>query len=93
MGTSSVKSGIYKGEGLDLGAGPPRIKLCRWGPRVCHVIQQSKQECKKLLISPFLQALVVQTLDSAIHWINHYPAVKYYEKQMRHLLDRDLSTW
>ena len=24
-----------------------------------------------------LQALVVQTLDSAIHWINHYPADKY----------------
>ena len=25
-----------------------------------------------------LQALVVKTLDSAIHWINDYPADKYW---------------
>ena len=24
------------------------------------------------------QARVVQTMDSALHWINHYPADKYY---------------
>ena len=36
-------------------------------------------------------ALVVQTLDSAIHWINHYPAAKYYENQLRYPLDSDLS--
>ena len=24
------------------------------------------------------QAQVVQTLDSAIHWVNHYPADKYW---------------
>ena len=36
------------------------------------------------ILVPFLiggisdyQAPVVQTLDSAIHWINHYPADKY----------------
>ena len=37
---------------------------------------------------------VVQTLDSAIHWINHYPVDKYLENQLHRLhypLDRDLS--
>ena len=28
MGTFSVKGGIKKGDGLDLGAGPPRTNLC-----------------------------------------------------------------
>ena len=37
------------------------------------------------------QAPVVQTLDNAIHRINHYPADKYYRNQLRYPLDRDLS--
>ena len=37
------------------------------------------------------QAPVVQTLDSAIHRINHYPADKYYGNQLRYPLDSDLS--
>ena len=37
------------------------------------------------------QASVVQTLDSAIHRINHYPADKYYGNQLRYPLDSDLS--
>ena len=37
------------------------------------------------------QAQVVQTLDSAIHRINHYPADKYYGNQLRYPLDSDLS--
>ena len=37
------------------------------------------------------QAPVVQTLDSAIHQINHYPADKYYRNQLHYLLDRALS--
>ena len=37
------------------------------------------------------QAPVVQTLDRAIHRINHYPADKYYGNQLRYPLDRDLS--
>ena len=37
------------------------------------------------------QAPVVQTLDSAIHRINHYPADKYYGNQLRYSLDSDLS--
>ena len=37
------------------------------------------------------QAQVVQKLDSAIHQINHYPADKYYRKQLRYPLDSDLS--
>ena len=36
-------------------------------------------------------APVVQTLDSAIHRINNYPAGKYYGNQLRYLLDSDLS--
>ena len=35
-------------------------------------------------------APVVQTLDSAIHRINHYPADKYYGNQLRYPLDSDL---
>ena len=38
-----------------------------------------------------LLAPVVQTLDSAIHRINHYPADKYYASQLRYPLDSDLS--
>ena len=37
------------------------------------------------------QALVVQTLDSTIHRINHYPADKYQGNQLRYPLDSDLS--
>ena len=36
-------------------------------------------------------APVVQTLDSSIHRINHYPADKYYGNQLRYPLDSDLS--
>ena len=37
---------------------------------------------------------VVQTFDSAIHWINHYPVDKYLGNQLRHSLDRiALSTF
>ena len=36
------------------------------------------------------QAQVVQTLDNAIHWINHYPAENYYGNQLRYPLDSDL---
>ena len=40
---------------------------------------------------PLPQAPVVQTLDSAIHRINHYPADKYFGNQLRCPLDSDLS--
>ena len=33
----------------------------------------------------------IQTLDSAIHPINHYVADKYEENQLLYPLDRDLS--
>ena len=33
---------------------------------------------------------VVQTLDSAIHWIDHYPADKYLGNQLLYPLDGDL---
>ena len=36
-------------------------------------------------------APVVQSLDSAIHRINHYPADKHYGNQLRYPLDSDLS--
>ena len=32
-------------------------------------------------------ALVVQTLDNAIHRINHYPADKYWENRLHYPLD------
>ena len=37
-------------------------------------------------------ALVVQTLDSAIQWRNHYPVDKYQGIQLRYPLDRHVST-
>ena len=39
-----------------------------------------------------VQASVVQTLDSAIHRINHYQEVKHLGNQLHYLLDIDLST-
>ena len=36
-------------------------------------------------------APVVQTLDSAIRRINHYPADKYCGNQLRYPVDSDLS--
>ena len=42
--------------------------------------------CKSYNLAP-----VVQTLDTAIHRINHYPADKYLGNQFRYSLDRDLS--
>ena len=38
-----------------------------------------------------LLARVVQKLDRAIQRINHYPADKYYENQLRYPLDSNLS--
>ena len=38
------------------------------------------------------QAPVVRKLDSAIHRINRYPAVKYYDNQLRYPVDSDLSS-
>ena len=44
------------------------------------------------LLQPFqVLATVVQTLDSAIHRINNYPADKYYRNRLCYPLDRDLS--
>ena len=42
--------------------------------------------------SLYTQAPVVQTLDSTIHRINHYPADKYYWNQLRYPLDSNLSS-
>ena len=38
-----------------------------------------------------LLALVVQTMDSTINQINHYPLDKYLGNQLCYPLDRDLS--
>ena len=46
---------------------------------------------KRKPLQVVIQAPVVQTLDSAIHRINHYPADKYYGNQLRYPLDSDLS--
>ena len=34
--------------------------------------------------------LVVQKMDSAIHWINHYPVDRYEKNELRYPVDRDL---
>ena len=39
-----------------------------------------------------VQAPVVQRLDSAIHWINHYPADRVIDFCNTYLLDSDLSS-
>ena len=49
------------------------------------------QASRALTLCCVLLAPVVQTLDSAIHRINHYPADKYYRNQLRYPLDSDLS--
>jgi len=36
--------------------------------------------------------LIVQKLDSAIHWINRYPEDKHYENQLHYPLDSNLSS-
>ena len=49
-----------------------------------------KPACNASVLS-LPQAPVVQTLDSATHRINHYPADNYYGNQLRYPLDSDLS--
>ena len=64
----------------------------RWGvpPVSPNPDPVSEQKCH--FPPPFSDlAPVVQTLDSAIHRINHYPADKYYASQLRYPLDSDLS--
>ena len=52
----------------------------------------ANREIKRLVYAnKKVQAPVVQTLDSAIHRINHYPADNYYGNQLRYPLDSDLS--
>ena len=37
-------------------------------------------------------APVVETMDNAIHWINHYPLDKHWDNQLSYPLDSNLST-
>ena len=60
------------------------------GSSLAHCVVSLDKELYSTF-SLFTQALVVQTLDSAIHRINHYPADKYYGNQLRYPLDSDLS--
>ena len=45
---------------------------------------------RSFLLPIFKHLALVQTLDSAIHRINHYPADKYQGNQLRYPLDRSL---
>ena len=45
----------------------------------------------RVIIITVSLAQVVQKLDSAIHRINHYSVDTYYGKQLRYMLDSDLS--
>ena len=44
-----------------------------------------------LIPAIFHQVLLVQTLESTIHRINHYPVDKYWGNQLHYPLARDLS--
>ena len=44
-----------------------------------------------LTISPRLQASVVQKMDNAIHWINHYPVDNAIGLRITYPLDSDIS--
>ena len=49
-------------------------------------------QCYEVQVLPtILLARVVQKLDRAIQRINHYPADKYSENQLRYPLDSNLS--
>ena len=47
-----------------------------WGSSLAHLIVSLDEELY-FTLSLFTQAPVVQKLDCAIHWINHYPVDKY----------------
>ena len=56
--------------------GQAKEKELQW-----RIVMQSRTLPKKVL------ARVVRKLDSAIHRINHCPAVKYYDNQLRYPVD------
>ena len=59
-----------------------------------HPLQRKQFGPRYAEVAANLLGPVVQTLDSAIHWINHYPVDEYLENQLHRLhypLDRDLS--
>ena len=64
------------------------MDLCDTEQSMSEVICESVEMAGKRLI---VLAPVVQTLDNAIHRINHYPADKYYGNQLHYPLDSDLS--
>ena len=45
-----------------------------------------------LTVTVYTQAPVVQTMDSAVHRLNHYPADKHYQNQLIYPVDGDLSS-
>ena len=54
-------------------------------------VRQSKMEHMYILYRIDYLVPVIQTLDSTINPINHYPATNYYGKQLRYPLGRNLS--
>ena len=59
-------------------------------PNFCTGLSQ-KNVCNAYPEIVYSRPPVVQTLDSAIHRINHYPTDKYLGSQSHHPLRRDLS--
>ena len=62
------------------------------GPFAIRARSVSRVLNYKILQKETVLAPVVQTLDSALHRINHYPADKYLGNQSHYPLDRDLSS-
>ena len=65
--------------------------LCWFFSINCESRNQKPSFLHKYVYLFIYQAPIVQTLDSAIHRINHYPVDKYYGNQLRYPLDSDLS--
>ena len=61
--------------------------------RIIIVVLITQGTVKDIVRSRFIpQTLVVQTLDSIIHQINHYPVDKYLGNKLRYPPDRFLSS-
>ena len=68
------------------------VASCEAERSKCPYITTNQQsECQGLLTFSITLAPVVQTMDSAVHRINYYPADKHSQNQLSYPVDSDLS--